>query len=385
MLSGLHDIGLVDVVDVLVVALLYWVLIDWSGRVRAHLALFGMATLGALYAIVLQLELQLTAWILQGFFAGFVVLLVVIFQADLRRLFEQIAVLGLRRRPVQPSTDVVIRLSRVLQQMAELHIGAIVVLPGREPLERHLQGGIPLNALFSEELLRSLFDHGSPGHDGAVLLKGDRVAHFAVHLPLTEDRARLGGRGTRHASAIGLTERCDALCLVVSEERGTVSTAQNGRLQVLDRPGEIVGVVRRHLATLNSPAVRRRLPWSRLRQLALEGGTALILALASWFAFVPGSAVGEATRMVAVVVENLPDGYVLDGVEPKQVEVTLAGPQRELFLATDVDFEIVVDGGLVRLGRRTFSLSADAVAHPPHLRVVDIDPPKVVLAVRETH
>jgi DNA integrity scanning protein DisA with diadenylate cyclase activity len=92
----------------------------------------------------------------------------------------------------------------------------------------------------SEPLLLSLFDPGSPGHDGTVLLRGSAVERFAVHLPLSADHAALGPGGTRHAAALGLAERCDAICLVVSEERGTVSVARDGQIRTLARPEDLL-------------------------------------------------------------------------------------------------------------------------------------------------
>ena len=160
----------------------------------------------------------------------------------LRRLFEQIAVLGLRRRPARTRTDGIATLAGALLRLARAHIGALVVVPGREPVERHLLGGIALDAAISEELLLSIFDPRSPGHDGAVLVQGDRLGRFAVLLPISEDHPHLGPGGTRHAAARGLAERCDALCVVVSEERGTVAVASAGELQVLEtHPDHLTG------------------------------------------------------------------------------------------------------------------------------------------------
>ena len=382
--DSLLEIGFADVVDVGVVGVLLWALIAWARRVHATLALLGMAFLGGLYLAALQLELQLTAWIFQGFFAVFVILLVVVFQDDLRRLFEQIAVLGLRRRPARTGIDGTTILVRVLRQLARTRTGALVVVPGREPLERHLQGGVELDAAISEELLLSIFDPSSPGHDGAVVVRGDRLVRFAVHLPLADDRDRLGPGGTRHAAALGLAERSDALCVVVSEERGTIAVAAQASLQVLDDPEHLTRAVRQHLARLGARSGRRRVQWQQLRRRLLEACAAFVLALTSWLAFVPGSTVAQVTREVPVVVENMPEGYVLERVDPDVVEVTVAGPRRELLLAQAADFQLQIDALLVKLGRRTFAVSPDAVRHPTDLEVVGVKPGKVRLSVRRT-
>ncbi len=372
-----------DLVDIAVVGMLFWALIVWSRRVHANLALVGLAILGGFYLIALQFELQLTAWLFQGFFAVLVIFLVVVFQDDLRRLFEQIAVLGLRRRPARPDPSGSAALFRALVQLGRARTGALLVLPGREPLERHLRGGIALNAEISEELVLSIFDSHSPGHDGAVLVEGNRLIRFGVHLPLSENRAQLGSRGTRHAAALGLAERCDALCVVVSEERGTVSVAQQGQLRVLPAPAQVMEELRRHLELQRGPTAPQRRLFPRLRRHVLEGGLGLALAVAAWLALVPGSTVDQLTVDAPVVVDGLPDGYSLEAIDPEVAEVTVTGPRRLLLLARAADFEVVVDAGMVKAGRRTFTVPREAVRHSTDLEIVAVRPDKVRLEVRK--
>ena len=127
----LLDIAPGDLVDIAVAGLLFWGLVVWTRRVHARMALLGLAFLAAFYLLARQFDLQLTAWIFQGFFAVLVVLLVVVFQDDLRRLFEQIAAVGLRRQPSRPGEGSLGVLVRSLRRLAEQRRGALVVLPGR--------------------------------------------------------------------------------------------------------------------------------------------------------------------------------------------------------------------------------------------------------------
>jgi uncharacterized protein (TIGR00159 family) len=238
-IETLLSIRLSELVDLAAAWIMVWAGISWLRTTPARLALAGLGILVAVYLLARQLDLVLTTWILQSFTAVAVLVAVVVFQQDLRRLFEQIAALGFGRRLLPAGSDAVDTLVRAIASLAERRHGALIVIPGREPVEGHVAGGLPLDAQITEPLLLSIFDPHSPGHDGALVVAGDRATRFAVHLPLSTDRAQLGQRGTRHAAALGLAEQTDALCIAVSEERGTVSVAEAGRLRTLPAPSEI--------------------------------------------------------------------------------------------------------------------------------------------------
>ena len=381
--TPLLNIAPTDLVDIAVVGLLLWGLIAWTRRVHTRMALLGLAFLSVFYLIAQQFRLQLTVWIFQGFVAVLVVVVVVVFQDDLRRLFEQIATIGLRRKAPRPDRFSLGALIRGMHQLAKKRRGALVVLPGREPLERHLQGGIFLDAEISEDLLDSLFDPGSAGHDGALVMHNNKIAYFGVHLPLSENRDEMGGGGTRHAAALGLAERSDALCLVVSEERGTIGIAARGQLEILKDPGDLLDRIQDHLQHTGTEVKTRRIEWSWLGRRLVEGLFSFALALGAWLVFVPGATLEEAVLQVPVAVENMPEGYVLEDFKPREVEVAVAGPRRAMFLASNADFQVVIDADLVRLGRRTFEVSAQSVRHATGLEVKSIKPDKVKLTVQK--
>jgi len=377
----LPDVRPTDLVDILIVAVLLWTGLAWVRHARGRIALAGVAIAAALFLLARQLELQMTVWILQGFFAVGVLVLVVVFQDDLRRGLEQLAVWGLRRRQQAAPADAVDALVGAVRRMAAERTGALIVIPGREPLERHVAGGIDLDGKLSEPLLLSLFDPHSPGHDGAVLVEGDHVRRFALHLPLSTDAQQLGGGGTRHAAALGLAERSDALCIVVSEERGTVSVARDGRLTRLSGPEALAAELRRFLQRVPE----RREGGGVLRVVARRWPEALVAIGASaalWFLLVPGSAVDRFTRRVPVVVDNLPPGWTLESVEPAEVEVVFEGSRRSLFFGRgNAKAEVHVDALLAQLGRRTFELDEGDVRPPEGWRVLAIDPDRVKLSL----
>jgi uncharacterized protein (TIGR00159 family) len=369
-----------DAIDIALVAVLLYALILSMRSARAHLALLGIGILGCVYLLAGQLGLELTAWLFQAFFAAFLIVLVVVFQGELRQIFERLAVLGLRRaRGGAEVSDATQILSRALAELASQKHGALVVLPGTDPIERHVEGGIRLEGQLSFPLVLSLFDPHSPGHDGALIVEGNVVRRFAAHLPLSSSFEKLGMRGTRHAAALGLAERTDALCVVVSEERGTISVAHEGELRELVQPAELGAVLREFTvgAAAVEPATRLRALRANWRELAAATAVSLLL----WVLVVPGAKTTEKSLRLPVVVQNLPEGYALERVEPDAVDVTVSGLRRDLFLLDARRFEVRVDGFLVGLGRRTFELSPEEVRRPPGVEVALLEPNVVRLVV----
>ena len=380
MVNPLSALFWLDLVDIATVGVLIWLAIRFVRRTRGRRALTGLTLLGGVYLLARALDLQLTASLFQGFFAVLVLVLVVVFQEDLRRLFEQLGTLrrgGARERRGVDVHDVIVR---AVARLAATRVGALIVLPQREPIDSHVEGGIALGGRLSEPLLLSIFDPSSPGHDGAVVLRGEQLERFAVHLPLSGNRAALGPSGTRHAAALGLSERCDALCVVVSEEHGTVSVARDGVLRVLARPQDLALEL---LAVRGAPEAETRGPWWRTRDRAgFDAVVAAAGAIALWFVFVPGSALTEVTVPAAVKVTNLPDDLELESVDPPEVEVTLRGLRRELVLSEPDQVTVRVDGFLARMGRRTFAIAEDSVRRPEALDVVAVRPDRVKVSVR---
>jgi diadenylate cyclase len=375
-----------DLLDVALVSALVYAVIVWMRGGRAHLALFGIGILGCVYLLAEQLGLTLMAWLFQAFFAVFLVMLVVVFQRELRQAFERIAVWGLRRTWTEEgSPDLVDTLATTASDLAAARRGALIVLPGRDPIERHVEGGIALSGRVSEPLLLSLFDPGSAGHDGAVIINGDDVERFAVHLPLSSNRQQLMRKGTRHAAALGLAERTDCLCLVVSEETGRISVARQGRLRHVSGASALAAELR---SFLQPEAVHQERSWATpLRQLAgnwREFGAAVALSSVLWVLVVPGSDVAERIVRVGISVENLPEGYELESLDPQEVSATVSGLRRDLFLLDADQFHVVVDGFLVGLGRRTFELSPQSVRHPPELVVSDVSPGQLRLSIKKS-
>lgn len=381
--NSLAEIGIREAVDIALVATALYAIIVWLKRARAGLAFLGALIVGAVYLAAREFGLVLTAWIFQGFFAAFVLVLIILLRYDLRRLFERIALWGLRRKRGAASADSTIDIiCNAVHELATHRRGALIVLPGRDPVDGWVEGGESLDGLMSHDLIVSLFDPGSGGHDGAVIVDGDRITRFAVHLPLSSNFKEIARRGTRHTAALGLSEVSDALCIVVSEERGEMTLARNGALRIVD-PGaeplreEIIRFLEethQKSATAWSKAAAVGRDWTAL-------GASAALSVALWLVFVSGTQVSQQTIRVPVLVENIAPEYALVEAVPKEVNVSFTSLRRNFYALDPTTLEVRLDAQLVGSGKRTFELSESDVRHPEGLAVLQIEPETVELRV----
>jgi diadenylate cyclase len=379
MTPGLPTLGglLDEVVDLVIVTASLLLLLRILRRSRARLALVGVLLIGFVDLAARQFGLPLTAWLFQRLFLISIVVLLLAFQDDLKRLFERLAVWGLGRGHAPQGGAVLETLVRATSALAAARHGALIVLPGREPLDRHLTGGVVLDGALSEPLLLSLFDPHSPGHDGAVVLEGGFIRRFAVHLPLSTDLSQLGAGGTRHAAALGLAERSDAFVIVVSEERGTTGVAQGGRLQTMGDPEDLAWRLRSFSGEILPRSERRRA--ARTLSALAEWGVASGVALALWLLVVFGGESDQRIVRIPVAVTNVPAGYVLRSVSPDALTVTLSGPRRDVFFMQPSEVAVTVDALLAQLGRRTFDVPPQSVRVPPGVTVKSVEPGRVTL------
>lgn len=377
LVTYLKAITIGDVLDVGLLSVLIYTLLMWFKRARAAFIVKGMVVTGAVYLLARVAGMVMTTTLFHAFFAILALAMVVIFQEELRRIFERIAVWSLSGGKVVrvshgPGIEVIV--STVADLAAE-RTGALVVLRGRDPLDRHLQGGWSLSGVLSEPLLKSIFDRHSLGHDGAVIVEDQQVTHFGSRLPLSRS-ADTGSLGTRHAAALGLAELTDALCVVVSEERGTISVAHEGRLEQVDEPSELV--VR--LVTF-AKAIQPATSQNRLQQLRTRATPQKLIAIASslvlWVVFVFGVKVAEHQFEVDVQLRAVPAGLSAGEVSPPVARVTVSAQIKDFLWAEwdPVAVRLDLSGG--RDGVNRIPIALPYVVHPPEFEVTIIEPPVI--------
>jgi uncharacterized protein (TIGR00159 family) len=268
--------GISAVLDILIVALvLYWLLTLISGTSAATLVrgILILLTLGFVLSNVFNLTML--QFLLRNSIPALIFAIPVLFQPEIRRALEQLGRAGSlipRTTVISPNTRLADTIARAAQQLAERRFGALLVIERSTPLGEYASKGVAMDALLSTDLLLNIFWPNSPLHDGAVVIHGDRVVAAGVVLPLAQSPT-VEHIGTRHRAAIGITEISDAIAVVVSEETGTISLANAGRmvrnlgearlqkvLSILDRSSSGIGTNSRGIPHMGRPRRSREKP-----------------------------------------------------------------------------------------------------------------------------
>jgi diadenylate cyclase len=218
-------------VDVAIIALMFfWVLVLLRGTTAMSVMRGAFILLIAAFLLGRLLDLRTLNFLLRNSFTGLLIAVPIIFQPEIRRALERVGRTGARAFGAPLSNPGTLEaIAEAACDMAKQRIGALVVIERETGLQDYVDTGIPVDAVPSPELIEGIFYPNSPLHDGAVIVRGNRVVAASVTLPLSENSVP-GELGTRHRAALGITERTDAISVVVSEETGGISVAADGRL-----------------------------------------------------------------------------------------------------------------------------------------------------------
>ena len=230
----LFNMRLWDILDVLIVAYVMYYLYSMIKDTKAATLLKGLIILGFITMLSSWLDFYVINWLLQKSMTVVLIALPIVFQPELRKTLERLGRGKLFRKSAldkETSEKIIEELVGSAVTMARHKVGALIVVEQQTGLSDYIETGTTINANISRELILTIFAHNTPLHDGAIITRGGLIMAAGCLLPLTDDRSLSRELGTRHRSAIGMSEQTDALVIVVSEESGTISLAQEGKLQ----------------------------------------------------------------------------------------------------------------------------------------------------------
>jgi len=229
--------GPAQVLDILIIAGILYLILRWIKRTHAWVLIRGIALMLALRFVAIVFDLVTLGWLLENAFTVGLIAIVVIFQPELRKVLEQMG----RGQYLAPfkidneqkdyiAEDTITEIISAAKAMSKVETGALIVIEQGVDLEEQGRTGIAIDAQVSSQLLLNIFEKNTPLHDGAVIIRNNRVAAAKCILPLTTAESLDSALGTRHRAAVGVSEVSDARVVVVSEETGAISVAIDGRL-----------------------------------------------------------------------------------------------------------------------------------------------------------
>ena len=227
---------LTDVLDIIGLAVLIYLVIIWVRKTRGWVLFRGIAIVLVIWLIAVILQLNMMMWIFQNVFNIGILAIVVIFQPELRRALEKLGTNNVITNMFSIGTTNAVNertaesITRAMVSMAEVKTGALICVERQVALGEYEQTGIPLNADVSSQLLINIFEKNTPLHDGAVIIRQNRVLAATCYLPLSDNSNISKDLGTRHRAALGLSEVSDAKIFIVSEETGHMSMAVGGQI-----------------------------------------------------------------------------------------------------------------------------------------------------------
>lgn len=376
-----------DFLDIFIIGLLLYSLFVFFRKTRTYLVLIGITITIALYFMAKSFNLYVTLIALRYFVGVAALLFVIIFQNEIRRYFEFLGLVGTRQikvGPLAPRNTNVTEMIQACVKMAQAKIGALIVIKGNDNIDQYIDGGVDIDGILSEELFLSIFDPHSLGHDGAVIIGNNRISKFSAHLPLSTNFKEIGKHGTRHSAALGLTEVTDALCIVVSEEKGSISICRDGKLKTLAQYAELEKELEKFLKSKYTNEKQESFIIRFIKDNFLLKVGAFACAFVIWFFVAYQSGIVHKTYSIPVKLDNLPDDSLIISYTPKEINVNVSGRGNDTFTKFNTD-DIKIDLALTKLnnGANKEIITRKNITIPDNVSLDSFEPTTVLMTVQK--
>lgn len=238
---NMPSVNIIDVIEILLISVFVYQFMVWIKYTRAYTLLKGLLIIVGFLLIAYIFKMNTILWIASKLAGALITAVIVIFQPELRKIVEQlgqkrimaaIIPFDVGKEVKERFTDKTINeLVKACYDMGEVKTGALIVIEQKNHLDEYIRTGINVDAVLSSQLLINIFEHNTPLHDGAVVMRGNRIVAATCYLPLSDNMELSKQLGTRHRAGVGISEVTDSVTIIVSEESGQVSVAQNGKLE----------------------------------------------------------------------------------------------------------------------------------------------------------
>jgi len=374
----LHLFRWQDALDIVILTYIFYRLYLWLRKKKALRMILAILALPLFYILAKWVDLPLSVWGLQNLWPVILIVLVVIFQEEIREVLGKVSLpsvfLGRSEKLTPEAIDKIVEAAF---HMADKRIGGLIVLQKGDDLDEILHEKTPMDAEINEDLLISIFNPQSPLHDGAVIIQGDRIRHASAFLPLCKSTSLPKEWGTRHRAGVGITEVSDAECMIISEERGEVLLASKGTLQKKEKREDLKqGLVR------TAPVQEKKngeKGWPKKLFNDFPKKILFLFLVCLLWIFVIGIRQGEVGFNIPIEYYSIPQTLVIAGEPPKEVNVRLKGSQRLLSSLRPDQIRVQVDLSNAHKGNNQIFLSETNINAGPGISVTNFYPRNIRL------
>lgn len=376
------SIRIQDIADILIMTFLLYQLYSWFRGTRAMQVLIGLGVVTLIYFTTRFLDLYMTSWVLQELGTVLIVLIIVVFQAEIRQALYRFSLLRhiLDDNPEREHGQFQ-DIAEVVFRMAARRTGALIVFQGNESLRDLVTNGVNIDCTISSHMLESLFYDGAPFHDGAALIHNGRIEKAACHLPLSVNPDIPHHFGTRHRAALGLSERSDAVIVVISEERGEVSLVTAGEFHKIESPSELMSALDKQLK--HEEERSRTTITQRIFSNSIPKVSLLLAVIVFWILVTTRQ--GQITTItVPVRLNKVPDNIVLLQTLPEEITVQIKALSSLAPEPSKLDLTAELDASAIDEGTTSIRVSQASVTPPSGMTITSVSPSSVkVIAVKK--
>ena len=366
-----------DALDIVILTYIFYRLYLWLRKKKALRMIFAILALPIFYILAKWVDLPLSVWGLQNLWPVILIVLVVIFQEEIREVLGNVSFPSVffgRSEKLTP--EAIDKIVEAAFHMADRRVGGLFVLQNGDDLDEILHEKTPLDAEINEDLLISIFNPQSPLHDGAVIIQGDRIRHASAFLPLCKSTLLPKEWGTRHRAGVGITEVSDAECVIISEERGEVLLASKGALHKKERREDLKQSL--HVAPSQEKKDGEK-GWPKKLFDDLPKKILFLFLVCLLWVFVIGVRQGELGFNIPIEYYSIPQNLVIAGEPPKELNVRLKGSQRLLSSLKPDQIRVRVDLSNAQIGSNQISLSERNIDVGPGISVGNFYPRNIRL------
>lgn len=336
-----------DIVDISLLSFILSLIFYSFSESRFLKVISGILVVVVLFLISNWYNLVLTKIFFQSFFNIILIIILIIFQSEIRKALEKFSLIIPKTKNIifkkEPLIDAIIK---SLKFFTDNKIGALLVFENNDNLKPHIQNEIRLNSDLNYALLISIFNKESPLHDGAVIIDKNKLKYAGAHLPLGEDYSNTIKRGTRHRAGTVITSETDAFSIIVSEETGEISLAENGNLKYNVNLNDIIQKLNFYFNGDESnfkKIISKRIDYKSILKLLLLFSLSLIITLSFWVQQNLNKTKIQKIIEVPIEFRNLKDGLIITSPSTLKVKITISAPQTEFIFFDETKPRLIID------------------------------------------